>query len=70
MIDFIRENLPDNNEREPNQKLEENLKMQKDCEIEIERCREVNDVDGLEKTNETLQTLRSEEITLRKELRN
>jgi hypothetical protein len=66
MIDFIRENFSERNEQEPNRKLEENLRMQKDCEIEIERCREVNDVDGLEKTNETLQTLRIEEIELRK----
>jgi hypothetical protein len=70
MIDFNRDKFPENNEQNLGQKLEENLRMQADCEIEIERCREANDTDSLVKTKETLAILKMEEISLKEQMGN
>jgi len=66
MIDFNREVFPRNNEQTPDERLKENLKMQRDCEIEIERCREANEIDNLEKTQKTLEALKIGELEIRK----
>jgi len=69
MIDFNRENLKNENGKDIlNDKLEENLKMQKDCEVEIERCTDQEDFDNLTKTKETLETLKAEETNIREDL--
>ena len=68
MIDFNRENFALNNEQTPNQRLEENLKMQRDCEIEIERCEQAEDFRELKKTRDTLEVLKTEEEEIRKQL--
>jgi len=66
MIDFNREKPLE--KEDFSRQLEENLKMQKDCEIEIERCEEANDFENLDKTKKTLEILKNEEIEIRKNL--
>jgi len=68
VIDFNREQFPSPEEDKttPQQKLEENLKMQRDCEIEIEKCRDIDDQDALTATQQTLDVLKLEEESIRK----
>ena len=62
------ENFSEDSKELLNKKLEENLKMQKDCEIEMERCEEARDADGYQKTKETLEALKFDELEIRKQL--
>jgi len=77
MIDFYKEKEPfpddymDKEEVEDAKennatKLARNLQMQKDLEIEIERCAEIKDFENLEKTRKTLEILKLEEAEIRK----
>ena len=70
MIDFNRERFPRESNENLQQKLEENLQMQRDCEIEIERCNDIGDKNGSAKTQATLDTLKVEEISIREQLGN
>lgn len=64
MINFNREKGFEIREIQPTN-LEENLKMQNDCDVEIEHCREKNDVDGLAKIFTTKSLLQVQEIEIR-----
>ncbi len=70
MIDFNREKFPNDEEQTTDQRLAENLKMQKEYKIQIERCNEMKDDEGAEKTKKTLDILKDEEKTIREQLEN
>jgi len=76
MIDFNRENF-NQEENEPGSRedlealqgqLQENLTMQQQCEVEVEKCRQQKDVVTLRKVFETVAALRVYEVGIREQI--
>jgi len=76
MIDFNRENF-NQEENEPGSgedlealqgQLQENLTMQQQCEVEVERCRQQKDIATLRKVFETVAALRAHEVGIREQI--
>ena len=71
MIDFNRENFSEENRLEDlKERLAENIGMQNDCKIEIEKCKNNGDIENQRKTEETLKALEVEAENLRNQIDN